>query len=71
MHQRELAKAHREIALPTGVAGAGIRQPVKNGEAVLIRLQRAGKIAPRHLPRYPAFFTPSPSFPHSSCDRVY
>ncbi len=45
MHQRELAKAHREIALPAGIAGIGFREALGNGEAILIGFQRAGKIA--------------------------
>ena len=35
--------------LPAGVAGIGLRQPLGDGEAVAIGLQRSRKVALRHL----------------------
>ena len=37
------------MALPAGVAGIGLCQPLTDGEAVAIGLERAGKVALRHL----------------------
>jgi hypothetical protein len=35
-----------KMTLPAGVAGIGLRQPLRDGEPVAVRLQRARKVAP-------------------------
>jgi hypothetical protein len=47
MHQRELVKVDREIALPARIAGVGFREAVSDGEAITIEFQRAGEVALR------------------------
>ena len=49
LHVADLVVRHRQIALPAGVAGIGLRQPLSDGEAVAVGLERAGKVALRHL----------------------
>ena len=38
----------RQIALPSGVAGVGLGQPLGDGEAVAVGFQRARRVALRH-----------------------
>ena len=49
LHVANFVVRHRQIALPAGVAGIGLRQPLGDGEAVAVGLERAGKVALRHL----------------------
>ena len=49
LHVADLVVRHREIALPAGVAGIGLRQPVKEDEAAAVGFQRARKVALRDL----------------------
>ena len=49
LHIADLLVRHRQIALPAGVAGIGLRQPLSDGEAVAIGFQPAGKVALGHL----------------------
>ena len=44
-----LGIADCKVALPAGVAEIGLRQPLSDGEAVAVGLERAGKVALRHL----------------------
>ena len=49
LHVADLVVQHRQIALPVGVAGIGLRQPLHDGEAVAVGLQRTRKVTLRHL----------------------
>ena len=45
-HIRDLRVRHREIALPAGVAGVGLRQAVSNREAIAVRTSSAPARSP-------------------------
>ena len=47
-YKPDLLVGHRQIALPAGVAGIGPGEPLGDGEAVLVGLQRLRQVALRH-----------------------
>jgi hypothetical protein len=44
LHVADPAVRHREIALPRGVAGIGLRQAVDESELCTVRFQRPGEV---------------------------
>ena len=49
LHVADLVVRYRQVALPSGVAGVGLRQALPDGETRLIGGQRGGQSALRHL----------------------
>ena len=49
LHVADLVVRQRQIALPAGVAGIGLRHPLNDGEAVATGVERSRKVALCHL----------------------
>ena len=45
-HVADVAVGDRQIALPAGVAGIGLRQPLPEGEAVAVAIRSPGNVSP-------------------------